>query len=146
MCVLGSGAQWDVLQIFAWAGMIVDHARTMSVSAAVSQTFDGEMCSVCRLVQKAKQQEQPKSGRSETAAGDRLLLFSHRASALVLAAPRLLVRLAEPDARVETCARQPAVPPPRAAAKRRIRPAGALRRTLPLATGDEPGVLRCRLS
>lgn len=38
MCVLGSGAQWDVLQIFAWAGMIVDHARTMSVSAAVSQT------------------------------------------------------------------------------------------------------------
>jgi hypothetical protein len=54
---MATGAQWDLVQVFGWGSMIVNHSRDMTLISAVKKTFDGEMCSVCRAVKAAKQQE-----------------------------------------------------------------------------------------
>jgi hypothetical protein len=55
--LMATGAQWDLVQVFGWGRMIVNHSRDMNLINAVKKTFDGEMCSVCRAVTAAKQQE-----------------------------------------------------------------------------------------
>ena len=52
--LLATGVQWDLLQVFGWARMVVNHSQTMSITAAVKKTFGGEMCGVCEIVSQAK--------------------------------------------------------------------------------------------
>lgn len=54
---MATGAQWDLVQTFGWGRMIANYSQTMSLGEAVKKTFNGEMCSVCKVVNEAKQQE-----------------------------------------------------------------------------------------
>jgi hypothetical protein len=52
--LLASGAQWDVLQGFAWGRMIATYSRTMPVSEAIRLTFTPDnLCGFCSLVASA---------------------------------------------------------------------------------------------
>lgn len=64
---LATGAQWDLMQTFAWTRMFVNYSRTMTLWQAARQTFSGEMCSVCRIVSGAKDSE-----RKNTPIGEKL--------------------------------------------------------------------------
>jgi hypothetical protein len=53
-----TGGQWALLQTAAWAGMLVQHLRSQSLAAAVSQTFDGQHpCAMCKAIAKQKSSE-----------------------------------------------------------------------------------------
>ena len=55
---LATGAQWDLVQAFAWGRMFATYVKTAPVMRAVQMTFaPGNMCSVCKAVAHAKQQE-----------------------------------------------------------------------------------------
>ena len=107
LCVVGSGAQWDLLQVFAWEKMVVGHMRTMSLSASVAKTFDGEMCPICRMVARAKAQEQPHPAAPDVKADGKILLFFQAPPTVVLDQPA--VATWRPVA-ANTTALQPLVP------------------------------------
>lgn len=113
LCLLGTGVQWDMLQVFAWGRMIVDHSRTMSLTEAVSTTFDGEMCCFCRIVAKAKSQGQSRSSTTNDDADARLLLFCQGEPTVIVESPRVCWwRPAEPG-KLPELNFAPPVPPPR---------------------------------
>lgn len=54
-----NGAMLDALQVFAWGKMFAGYKETMSVSAAIKETFDpAKPCDLCRHVAKAKESAQ----------------------------------------------------------------------------------------
>lgn len=65
-----TGAQWDLVQTFGWARMMVNYSRSMPLLQAAQRTFSGEMCGVCELVntagQKEKEQSPAPGGKLET--------------------------------------------------------------------------------
>lgn len=120
--LLASGAQWDVLQSFAWGRMIATYSRTMPLDEAVRLTFTSEnVCGVCVFVAEAKTRaDSNRSADRAPASADSLAkakaplatppehLFVFQA----LPAPVWPQENFEPDA----CARPaPPVEPPRAA-------------------------------
>jgi len=61
--LLATGSQWDLLQTLAWGRMTVDNAQTMTLGEAVARTFTPDnMCSVCRAVAAAKQEQSHQAG------------------------------------------------------------------------------------
>jgi len=61
--LLASGAQWDLLQGFAWGRMIATYSRTMPLGEAVRLTFTPEnVCDVCVFVAEAKTRSDDRSG------------------------------------------------------------------------------------
>ena len=114
LCFMATGAQWDLIQVFAWGRMTVEHAHSMPLSQAVAKTFDGEMCGICRMVANAKKQEQSRSNFPELKMESKILLFFQAAPKIVFEAPRAAAWLPA-DASVITAGRSaPPVPPPRA--------------------------------
>jgi len=113
--VLGTGAEWDLLQVFAWGRMFVTHARTMSVSAAVHKTFDGEMCGICRLVDNAKKQEQSRSNSPDLKVQTKILLVSEAPAPVVIEVPDEGARRLAPSLTPSQFRSAPPVPPPRQA-------------------------------
>ena len=116
LCVTATGAQWDLLQSFAWGRMMMGYARAMPLSQAVARTFDGEMCGLCRMVANAKKQEQPRSDFPSPKPETKIVFFFQPAPKVILAAPfsaawRPAVSSALTEARPA-----PPVPPPRRAA------------------------------
>lgn len=67
---MATGSQWDLVQTFGWARMMVSYSRTMPLLEAAKRTFSGEMCGVCELVNDAGRKEQSQSptlgGKLET--------------------------------------------------------------------------------
>jgi hypothetical protein len=61
-----NGAMLDALQVVAWSKMFAGYTGTMSVSAALRETFDpAKPCALCKHVAKAKesaQQQMPATG------------------------------------------------------------------------------------
>jgi hypothetical protein len=58
-----SGAHWSILQGAAWARMIVDRSQSMSLTQALSTTFDGDHpCEMCNAVTKGVSEEKAPSG------------------------------------------------------------------------------------
>jgi hypothetical protein len=56
------GGHWAVLQVGAWAGMIVQYSQQSGLIAGLSQTFDGmHPCPICKAIQKGKKQEDKKA-------------------------------------------------------------------------------------
>ena len=62
-----NGALWDAVQVFAWAKMVHDNTRIMSLSQAIVKTFDGSApCEICTVVDDVKQgQPTPQVERSQ---------------------------------------------------------------------------------
>jgi hypothetical protein len=55
---LAIGFHWVVLQSVAWTAMLVKYGKQQSLRVAVCQTFDGDHpCSLCHMVNKAKNSE-----------------------------------------------------------------------------------------
>lgn len=55
--LLATGSHWDLMQTYAWGRMFVSYAQAMSLTAAAEETFSGEMCDLCKVVQKGKQEQ-----------------------------------------------------------------------------------------
>ena len=55
--IFTTGVQWDVTQLFAWGRMFAGYAQDMTVTAAARKTFSGELCDLCRTVQRGREQQ-----------------------------------------------------------------------------------------
>ncbi len=65
LLVLSLGLHWSVLQIIAWAGMIVTYSQDSTVREAISKTFDGRNpCPLCKAIERGRQEEQKQEQRS----------------------------------------------------------------------------------
>jgi hypothetical protein len=55
-----SGAQWVVLQVTAWTGMLVARSQTSGVAEAVATTFDGKHpCAMCNAISAGQKEQKP---------------------------------------------------------------------------------------
>lgn len=51
-----------VLQVFAWAGMLVSYSQDAAFATAVEMTFDGDHpCPMCKAIQAARQAQNPEA-------------------------------------------------------------------------------------
>ncbi len=67
--LLASGAQWDLLQSFAWGRMIATYSRTMPLHEAVRLTFTPDnLCGMCEFVACAKTRNDTDSAGADTPA------------------------------------------------------------------------------
>jgi hypothetical protein len=74
---MATGSQWDLVQVFAWGRMFAGYARVMSVESALRLTFKPDrMCSVCKMVKAAKQQEEQTPAAPSKTLGKILLVFA----------------------------------------------------------------------
>jgi hypothetical protein len=116
--LLATGSQWDLAQTFAWGRMITTYSNSMSFAQAVQKTFGGEMCSLCRAVQQAKQQQDADNAR--TVAGKvpgKILLVTAPANPVFLSpAPSCAGLTAAVSAPLSAGRAAPPSPPPRALA------------------------------
>lgn len=84
--LLATGTQWDVVQVVAWARMVVVYSQNMPVTDAVELTFSREgMCNLCRLVEAGRNDEQQRAaaaGTSEKREVKALLAAPERADVL----------------------------------------------------------------
>lgn len=116
--LFATGCQWDLMQVIAWGRMFTGYAQTMSLTAATQETFSGEMCSLCKVVQKGKEQQE-KSTPPTTELGKAKLLDTLLPSATVMPmAPtrRPLGVVLAPPGLVGRGRMPPPLPPPRAVA------------------------------
>ena len=89
--LFATGSQWDLVQTFAWGRMFTSYSRSMPLLQAAQKTFAQEgMCDLCKLVQKAKQDDQ----ETKTPGGKTLekILLAH--------APRTVVFIAAVPAEI----------------------------------------------
>jgi len=109
--IVGSGAQWAVVQSVAWARMLVDYSRHASIVVAVKQTFDGEHpCALCKKVQVAKKERE-----QEKEIGAVPILKAVLTSTIRLPSPEPVTTDGRsPDRFASLLFPQPPVPPPRA--------------------------------
>jgi hypothetical protein len=85
---IATGAQWDLVQTFAWGRMIAGYSRTMSIADSIRLTFKPDnLCSLCRIVKTAKQQQSGESGAPGSAAVTKAPLIFQSATPVVIAAP-----------------------------------------------------------
>lgn len=111
---LASGSQWEVVQVFGWARMVVRYADSMTVVQAIERTFGGEMCGVCQAVSSARDQRDT-PGLPPEGAQPKPLLICFAPPEFVLGAPAS-GRVPPSNWRLAGCDRvQPPTPPPRAA-------------------------------
>ena len=112
--LLATGSQWDLVQVFAWGRMFAGYAHEMPLAAALSQTFKPDnMCSLCRAVKAAKQQqEQSPADAYQDGLGKILLVFEPEPK-VVVAAPAFYSW--SPSDQIMTGAMRaaPPLPPPR---------------------------------
>lgn len=110
--LLATGTQWDLVQVFGWAQMIVNYARVMPLEQAIKKTFSGEMCQVCEAVNDAKQEPAVPVNPGQKDA--KIFLAVHPISHLVLPAPEIAL-WSPSDPSVRSFDRgAPPLPPPRA--------------------------------
>ena len=113
LCIIATGAQWDLVQVFAWGRMMATHSLTMPLAKAVTKTFDGEMCPICRMVAKAKEQERSRSGVPKAKIESKVLLFFQTIPEVIVEAPRSIAWYPS-ETPVRTVDRlAPPLPPPR---------------------------------
>lgn len=126
--LLASGAQWDLLQGFAWVRMIATYSRTMPLDEAVRLTFTpNNLCGVCAFVADAKTRvsaDSAPSGAADSVPASADTLAKAKAKAPIAPAPEHLFVFQVLPAPVwprenfaaDECSRPaPPVEPPRAA-------------------------------
>ena len=75
--LMATGSQWDVVQVFAWGRMFASYSQTMPLASALRLTFQPDhMCSVCKMVKAAKQQQEQSPMAPSKALGKILLVFA----------------------------------------------------------------------
>jgi hypothetical protein len=64
---LSIGLHWIALQSLAWTTMVIDFSKRAPLCQAIAQTFDGKHpCSLCHVVNKAKDSEKKPDVQSAT--------------------------------------------------------------------------------
>jgi hypothetical protein len=113
LSVIAAGAQWDLVQVYAWGRMVADHSSTMPFQAAVTKTFDGEMCPICRMVAKARQQEQSRSAATNSAVAGKVFLFFQAVPPVIVGEPDSVAWLPSGSRAMAELRWAPPVPPPK---------------------------------
>jgi len=117
--LLATGSHWDVVQTFGWGRMIVTYAHSMPLLRAVQQTFSGdEMCGVCQMVHRAKQQQDASGAKVPGTQAPEKILFVGTSRVRVLASPAALCAGLVPAVSAWLSAQRPVppLPPPRSRA------------------------------
>jgi len=94
--------------------MLAGHSRTMPLAKAVTKTFDGEMCQICRMVADAKNQERSRPGVVEVRIDNKVLLFFQAVPRVTIEMPRPATLGPDPAPMLTAGRPAPALPPPRA--------------------------------
>jgi len=110
--LLSTGAHWDLLQVIAWGKMFAGYSKTMGLEEAARLTIEGEMCELCRAVDRAKQEERketpnPESGKCK------VVLICQTPQHLVFEVPPVVEWLAGEYIPLERPGDAPPTPPPR---------------------------------
>ena len=72
--LVATNSHLPLMQVVAWAGMLIDYSRDAGFSDAIEMTFDGEHpCSMCKAIQAEQEKTDPDAIRGESLA--RILLF-----------------------------------------------------------------------
>jgi hypothetical protein len=113
--MLATGSHWDFVQAFAWGRMIYGYSHTMTVADAVEKTFaPGNMCSICRLVERARRSQDSKPA-AQVKAETKIALFCPPVPHPVVTPP-VSARWRTKDPTMLTIERAaPPLPPPRLA-------------------------------
>ncbi len=114
--LFATGAQWDLVQTFAWARMFVTNTESMPVVEAVKETFNPEArCSLCLAVEAAKNDQPPGAPGAEVKAPAKIFLASVPTTPLWVA-PVLesLALVGDPAAPLSVDRTAPLLTPPRA--------------------------------
>lgn len=54
-----AGGHWAILQSFAWAQMVRDYSKTVSITEAIARTFSGKYpCDMCTRISAERQNEE----------------------------------------------------------------------------------------
>jgi hypothetical protein len=115
-CLLATGTHWDLIQTFAWGRMLVNSSQSMSLAAAVKNTFTpSARCSLCRAVAKAKHpSEQGPTLPGSISSGKILLLGTLPTVVLFSPSPHCVGRLPKVIASTGAWRAAPPSRPPRA--------------------------------
>ena len=113
LCFIATGAQWDVLQAFAWGRMMSNYSRTAPLTEAITNTLSGPMCSICRMVAEAQKQERTRSEIPVPKLDAKVLLFFQPVPEVVVTAPPAVVWTFADSRAVTRDRAMPPVPPPR---------------------------------
>jgi hypothetical protein len=115
--LIATGCQWDLVQLVAWGRMFAGYSQEMSMSAAARKTFSGEMCSLCRAVQKGKQEQEQNSAKSSMPGKSEIkLLDACPVTAMAgITGPvrRAIGIVAGPELMIGRARMAPPLPPPR---------------------------------
>ena len=85
---MATGSQWDLVQVFAWGRMFAGYSRIMSVESALRLTFKPDnMCSVCKMVKAAKQQQEQTPAAPSKTLGKILLVFAPAPTVVIASLP-----------------------------------------------------------
>jgi hypothetical protein len=77
--ICANGALLDAVQVFAWARMFSQYARTMDAGAALSRTFDpSRPCNLCRTVSRARDHAKTQLPAAVENSGEKLILAFHQ--------------------------------------------------------------------
>ena len=111
--LFATGAQWDLVQTFAWARMFTINVRALPMDAALARTFSPEgRCEICNAVSAAKEQQEKSTVPDGKYAGKIFLLYQPAPSPVVTAPEFSPWSLSDPLA--HTLGRAaPALRPPR---------------------------------
>ncbi len=110
--LLATGVHWDAAQVFAWGRMFSRYSETMTMAQAAKRTFSGEMCSLCKAVNSAKQQEQ-KAPMAPSFVKAKFVMVCLATPALVFARPDRVVWTHIDPPVVSLGRSAPPSPPPR---------------------------------
>ena len=109
-----NGVLWDAMQIFAWGKMLAGYTETMSLGAALRETFDpAKPCEMCVGIAKAKDATHKQAPAPESSAAAKFHLAMHPVEAPVFATPRTAWPVSRTMILLERTDPVP-LPPPRA--------------------------------
>ena len=84
--ICANGALLDAVQVFAWARMFGEYARTMDARTALSRTFDpARPCHLCRTVSRARDKARSQLPTTVEKSAEKLLLALHQPSPVFFA-------------------------------------------------------------
>jgi hypothetical protein len=82
--VCANGAIWDAAQLVAWGKMFTGYAQTMSVTAALRETFDpAKPCEMCLGVATAKETARQQLPQAVERSAEKLFLALHTPAPIV---------------------------------------------------------------
>ncbi len=122
-CLHLCGGHWGVMQMVAWANMIVDYSAQDGLVEGAKKTFDGEHpCCMCKAIEEGKKQESQNRGDDNSPTTSQGLVLKECLFERYIDVPapgeRTLDALTRPelDLRAESRGACPPLPPPRALA------------------------------